>query len=167
MKKTISILLSICFIISIFIPDKVFASVEEGAEEWQDIFLSEEEFNGILSNNPNNEIRPIATGLINAYSIAISKNGNTLIIAGQTIGATGVIKSGFTKVTIQRRKDSSESWTDYKVYKDLYSDSNAYNLGKSYIVISGYQYRVTCTHYAKKNLLSVEKINNTSNTLSF
>ena len=109
----------------------------------------------------------MATGLINLYSIGISKNGNTLIIAGQTVGATGVIKCGFTKVTIQRRKDSSSSWTDYKIYEDLYVDGGTYPLAKSYIVISGYEYRVTCTHYAKKNLLSVQKIDNTSNTIKF
>ena len=167
MKRIISVTLSICFLFSLFIPDTAFASVEESVGEWQDIYLSEEEFNGILSNNPNNDVRPIASGLIVAYSIAISKDGNKLIIAGRTFGSTDVIKCGFTKVTIQRRKDSSESWTDYKVYEDLYNDAGIYNLAKSYIVISGYEYRVTCTHYAKKNILSVQKINNTSNTLSF
>lgn len=167
MKRIISVALSICFLFSLFIPNTAFASTKEGAGDWQDIYLSEEEFNEILSNNPNNDIRPLASGLINSYSIGISKNGNTLIIVGKTFGITGVIKSGFTKVTIQRRKDSSSSWSDYKIYEDLYSDSSLYNLAKSYIVISGYEYRVTCTHYAKKNIFSVEKINNTSNTIKF
>lgn len=167
MKRIISFTLSICFLFSLFIPNTAFASVEEGIGEWQDIYLSEEEFDAILSNNPNNEIRPLASGLIVAYSIAISKNGNTLIIAGRTFGSTEVIKCGFTKVTIQRRKDSSSAWTDFKTYEDLYSDSSLYNLAKTYIVISGYEYRVTCTHYAKKNILSVQKINNTSNTIKF
>lgn len=167
MKKIISLVLSICFLFSLFVPNTAFASAEEGEGDWQDISLSEEEFNEIISNNPNNEIRPFATGLINGYYIGISKNGNTLIIAGKTIGATGVIKCGFTKVTIQRRKDSSSSWTDFKTYEDLYNDAGIYALSKSYIVISGYEYRVTCTHYAKKNIFSVEKINNTSNTIKF
>lgn len=167
MKKFFSVVLSICFMFSLFIPNTAFASIEENVEDWQDIYLSEEEFNEILSNNPNNDIRPLASGLIDFYSIAISKNGNTLIIAGKTSGATSVIKCGFTKVTIQRRKDSSSSWTDFKTYEDLYVDARTYNLAKSYIVISGYEYRVTCTHYAKKNILSVEKINNTSNTIKF
>ena len=167
MKRIICAALSICFLFSLFIPDTTFASVEGKEGEWQDIYLSEEEFNAVLSNNKNNEIRPLASGLITFYSIGISKDGNTLIIAGKTSGAAGVIKCGFTKVTIQRRKDSSSSWTDYKVYEDLYNDSGIYALSKSYIVISGYEYRVTCTHYAKKNILSVQKINNTSNTISF
>ena len=160
-------MLSICVLFSLFIPNTVFASYEEGIDDWQDICLTEEEFNAVLSNNPNNDIEPFATGLINGYYIGISKDGNKLIIAGKTIGATGVIKSGFTKVTIQRRKDSSSSWTDFKVYEDLYNDATSYFLSKSYIVISGYEYRVTCTHYAKKNLLSVQKIDNTSNTIQF
>ncbi|MBQ6018626.1 MAG: hypothetical protein IJL26_00470 [Clostridia bacterium] len=44
-----------------------------------------------------------------------------------------------------------------------------YSIGisKSLTVTSGYQYRVTCTHYAKKSLLSTQKINNTSNTVTF
>lgn len=167
MKKVLAFALSICFLFSLFVPNTAFASVEEGVGDWQDISLSEEEFNEILTNNPNNEIRPLASGLILSYSIGISKNGNTLIIAGKTTGATGVIKCGFTKVTIQRRKDSSNAWTDYKTYEDLYNDAGIYALSKSYIVISGYEYRVTCTHYAKKNILSVQKINNTSNTIKF
>lgn len=167
MRKIISVMLSICFLFSLLIPNSAFASVENGQGDWQDIYLSEEEFNEILANNPNNDIRPLASGLIDAYSIGISKNGNTLIIAGKTSGVTGVIKCGFTKVTIQRRKDSSSSWTDFKVYEDLYNDAGIYALSKSYIVISGYEYRVTCTHYAKKNLLSVQKIDNTSNTIKF
>lgn len=167
MKKFISVALSILFLFSLYIPNTAFASAEEGEGEWQDIYLSEEEFNAILSNNPNNEIRPLATGLIDYYSIGISKDGNKLLIAGKTSCVTGVIKCGFTKVTIQRRKDSSSSWTDFKTYEDLYVDARTYNLAKSYIVISGYEYRVTCTHYAKKNILSVEKISNTSNTIKF
>lgn len=167
MKRIICILLSICFLFSLLIPNTAFASIDDEAGDWQDISLSEEEFNEILSNNPNNKIRPIASGLIDLYSIGISKDGNTLIIAGKTVGTLGVIKCGFTKVTIQRRKDSSSSWTDYKVYENLYNDAGSYALAKSYIVISGYEYRVTCTHYAKKNLLSVQKIDNTSNTIKF
>lgn len=167
MKRIISCALSICFLFSILIPNTTFASAKEEVGEWQDIYLSEEEFNEILSNNPNNELRPLASGLIDAYSIGISKNGNTLIIAGKTSGSSVVIKSGFTKVTIQRRKDSSSSWTDFKTYEDLYNDASSYYLAKTYIVISGYEYRVTCTHYAKKNILSVQKINNTSNTIKF
>ena len=30
-----------------------------------------------------------------------------------------------------------------------------------------YQYRVTCVHYAKKNFLSVQKIDNVSNVIQF
>ena len=167
MKKIISITLCMCFLFSLFIPNTAFALVEEETEEWQDIYLSEEEFNAVLSNNPNNDIRPLASGLINAYSIAISKNGNTLIVAGQTVGTMGVVKCGFSKVTIQRRKSGTTEWSDYIPYTDLYSESSLYNLGKSCLVTPGFQFRVVCTHYAKKNILSVEKIDNVSNIVTF
>ena len=59
-----------------------------------------------------------------------------------------------------------ENITDYKTYDDLYTDGHTYILSKSIAVASGYQYRVTCTHYAKKNLFSTQKINNVSNVVT-
>lgn len=167
MKKLFSLIIVGCLIFTLFIPINVFAAVGGESTEWKDIVLSNEEFEKILSNNPNNKIMPFASGLIDSYSIAISKNGKTLIIAGKTKGSSEVTKCGFTKVTIQRRTNSSASWSNYKTYTDLYSESRSYNLAKSITVLTGYQYRVTCTHYAKKNILSTQKIDNTSNTLTF
>lgn len=167
MKRIISLTISICFMFSLFVSNTAFASAEEEVYEWQDISLSEEEFNEILSQNPNNDTRPYATGLINGYYIGVSKDGNTLIVAGKTIGTTGVIKCGFSKVTIQRRKTGSTEWSDYIPYTDLYNDFNLYNLSKSCLVTPGFQFRVVCTHYAKKNILSVEKIDNVSNIVTF
>ena len=126
-----------------------------------------EEFEEILSNNPDNQITPLSSDLINRHSIAIQKNGNCLIIAGTTYGSSEVSKCGFTKVSIQRRSNSSASWSNYQTYSDLYNNSHQYILSKSISVPSGYQYRVTCTHYAKKNLVSTQKINGTSNILTF
>ena len=108
------------------------------------------------------------SNLIHAYAIAISRSGsNQLNIAGRTTGTTEVVKSGFKEVIIQRRTSSSTSWIDYVVYTDLYIDEIAYNLAKSTIVPTGYQCRVTCVHYAKKNFLSVQKIDNVSNVITF
>lgn len=166
MKKIISLSLTICFLFSLFIPNTVFASEEEMVE-WQDIYLSEEEFNAVLSNNSNNDIRPITSGLIDMYSIGVSKKDNTLIVAGKTIGIAGVVKCGFTKVTIQRRKTGTSEWSDYIPYTDLYNDAGSYVLAKSCLVTPGFQFRVVCTHYAKKNILSVEKIDNVSNIVTF
>lgn len=144
-----------------------FAAVGGEEAEWQDIVLSDEEFEEILSNNPDNQIMPLSSDLINRHSIAIQKNGNSLIIAGTTYGSSEVSKCGFTKVSIQRRSNSSASWSNYQTYSDLYNNSHQYILSKSISVPSGYQYRVTCTQYAKKNLVSTQKINGTSNILTF
>ena len=147
------------------IPNVALASVENDQPDWQDIVLTDEEFEIILANNPKNEINSISSGLIEKHTIAISKGANTLVIAGRTIGIIEVKQSGFTIVTIQRRQNNG-SWCTYKTYNDLLCDGRTYNLSKTITVPSGYQYRVVCTHYAKKNLLSTEKFENTSNIVT-
>jgi hypothetical protein len=106
-----------------------------------------------------------SSGLILSYGIAVSKSGSNLLIAGKTICDLDIIKCGFTVVTIKRRTSSSASWTTYKTYEDLYNSTSSYTLAKSIAVPTGYQYRVYCTHYAKKSLISTEKINNSSNII--
>lgn len=167
MKKVLKLSIVSLLLFTFLVPYTAFAKADETNLEWQDIELSEEEFNAILENNPANDIAPYTSGLITLYRIAISKSGNSsLVIAGQTNCSTGVVKSGFTIVTIQQRKNSSSSWSNCETYKDIYSESRVCNLSKTVPVTSGYQYRVTCTHYAKKNFLSTEKINNISNIVT-
>lgn len=167
MKKIYRLIIVGCLIFTLFIPTNVLAAVTEKQTEWQDIVLSEEEFDEILSNNPNNNISVYKSGLIDSYSIGISKNGNNLIIAGKTNCTSNVTKCGFTKVIVQRRSSNRESWRNYQTYKDLYKSARTYALSKKLSVSSGYQYRVICTHYAKVNVFSTEKIDNTSNTIKF
>lgn len=167
MKKIINLIITGCLIFALLIPQVAFAAVGGEEAEWQDIVLSDEEFEEILSNNPDNQIMPLSSDLINRHSIAIKKNGNSLIIAGATYGSSEVSKCGFTKVSIQRRSNSGASWSNYQTYSDLYNNSHQYILSKSISVPSGYQYRVTCIHYAKKNVVSTQKINATSNILTF
>lgn len=100
--------------------------------------------------------------LIHSYSLHLTKTGNTLNITGQTHGSTEVVKSGFKDLTIQRRKTSDDSWKDYYEYGNLYADATAANLNTTLVVESGYQYRISCKHYAKKNIFSVQTIANTS-----
>ncbi len=168
MKKILLSVISLVMVIITLVPT-AFAANEELAE-WQDLILTEEEFNAILANNTIHTVdeNTRASDLINLWAIAISKSGtNTLYIAGKTTGTTEVVKSGFKEVVVQRRANSSSSWTDYATYEDLYIDQFAYVLTKSLTVTSGYQYRVTCVHYAKKNIFSVQKIDNVSNILTF
>ena len=168
MKKILFSVISFVMVMFTLVPT-VFAT-NEGLAEWQDLILTEEEFNDILANNvihtADEDTR--ASGLISAYAIAISKSGtSTLNIAGKTTGTADVVKTGFKEVVVQRRANSSSSWSDYATYEDLYWDEFTYVLTKSLTVPTGYQYRVTCVHYAKKNFFSVQKIDNVSNILTF
>ena len=166
MKRITFLLILICLISILLTPTTTFASVDIEQQDWEDIILSNEEYTRILSQNPNNSISTSATTLIDDHKISISKKNNVLIIVGQTRGLPSTTKCGFSKVTIQRRKNSSTSWTTYKTYSDLYNNNSLYMLSKSLSIPIGYQYRVTCTHYAKKNT-TTQKINATSNTVSF
>ncbi len=103
-----------------------------------------------------------ATGLITTYGIAIAKSGTTLKIEGSTYGVSEVVKSGFKNLTVERRKTSSDSWTEYYSYGNIYRDTSSAYLYTELTVTSGYQYRVTCKHYAKKSLLVTQTISNTS-----
>lgn len=168
MKKAFLSIVSVIMIMFTIAPTSFAAN--EQLPEWQDLVLTQEEFNAILANNTIHTVDEDtrATGLIAAYAMAISKSGtNTLNIAGLTTGTADVVKSGFKEVVVQRRASSSASWSDYVTYEDLYITEIAYNLAKSLIVPTGYQYRVTCIHYAKKNIFSVQKIDNVSNVIQF
>lgn len=167
MKKVFKLMVISLLLFTFLVPYTAFAEIGGTDAEWQDIELSEEEFNNLLANNPNNSISTHTSGLITTYMISVTKSGKNLIITGRTSGTSEVVKCGFSKVTIQQRKNSSSSWSEYKSYTDLYSESRIYSLSKTIAVPSGYQYRVTCTHYAKKSLFSTEKISNTSNTVTF
>ena len=162
MKKILKLIVISLLLVSFLIPYTAFAETDA---EWQDIELTEEEFNAYLADNPNNAISTYTVGLIDGYMISASKSGKNLIVTGITRGITDVKKCGFTKVTIQVRFNSTAPWSTYKSYTDLYNDSILYILEKTIVAPTG-QYRVTCTHYAKKSLFSTEKINNTSNTVN-
>lgn len=169
MKKILRSLFIISLAVVMLVPT-AFAEEAEKLPQWYDVELTDEETAAILAMNPDNlttSENERATGLIHFYSIAISKSGNTLYVVGKTTGTADVVKSGFKEVVIQRRANSSSSWSDYIVYEDLYISEVGYNLAKAITVPSGYQYRVTCIHYAKKNFFSVQKIDNVSNVLTF
>lgn len=163
MKKLFMSAVIFILLFGMLLPTVVFAADGSQPEEWQDITLTEQEIEDILSLNPNNDISTYANNLINRYNIAINKNGSNLIIVASTIGTYEVKKSGFKEIVIQQRKSSSDSWSTYAKYTDLYLDNQTYTISKSLAVPSGYQYRATCIHYAKKNLFSVQKISNISN----
>lgn len=164
MKRVLKSLSLILLSFIMLVPTTAFADAEE-VPEWQDITLSEEEMEEILSPYMVDNTMSRASGLITYYGIAIQKSGTSLKIAGKTNCASGVTKCGFTEVIVQRRQRSTEGWSQYTRYTDLYSNSGGYVLTKTITPPSGYQYRISCTHYAKK-VLSTEKIANISNIVT-
>lgn len=165
MKKIIKTIFLVCLSFIMMIPTAAFAE-EETAPEWRDVTLSDEKFNEILEPYIVDNTRTRASGLITIYGIAIAKSGNELLIAGKTYGNADVTKCGFTKVIVQRKKASASTWSTYASFYDLYSNSTGYVLTKELTPPSGYQYRVTCTHYARENIFSTEKIDNISNIVT-
>lgn len=164
MKKTISKLLAIILSLLFIFQTSTVVFAEENPD-WQDATWTQEEFDNIYYSNPSNQISAFTSGLIFNYGIAISSSGSNLLIAGKTICDPDVVKCGFTEVIIKKRTSSSAAWTTYKTYKDLYNSASSYTLTKTISVPTGYQYRVYCTHYAKKSLFSTEKISNSSNII--
>lgn len=162
MKKLIPIVSFICAIIMCVSPVTAFASNSTENDD----FFSQEKFE-VLEYSYAVYPQTRATGLITSNNLGIAKSGNTLYISGHTYGNEDVEKCGFTEVIVERRINSNYSWSEYLVYEDLYSSSNKYTLSKSIAVSSGYQYRVTATHYAKKSLFSTEKITGTTGYLTF
>lgn len=150
-------------VITCFVPITAFAS--ESTEN--DVCFTQDELE-LLEQTSATGISPYSTGLISGHDIRVAKQGTTtLLISGYTYGSSEVVKCGFTKVIVQRKKSSETSWSNYKTYKDLYSESTKYNLSKSLTVDKGYQYRVTVTHYAKKSLFSTQKVDSTTGYLTF
>ena len=117
-------------------------------------------------DNGGDEIQ--VSGLIFNYDLtATKKNSTTLIVYGTTSCDPVVVKCGFKNLKVQRRANSSSSWSDYYDYGNVYDDSNFAAIGRDLPVDPGYQYRVTCKHYAKKNILNTQTISNTSNIVTF
>ena len=109
-----------------------------------------------------------ASGLILEFNLKVSKkNSTTLQIDGFTICDPIVVKCGFKSLKVQRKLNSSSSWSDYYDYGNDYVNTWAYTILKELSVDPGYQYRVTCKHYAKKNILNTQTISNTSNIVTF
>lgn len=105
------------------------------------------------------------TGLIYIYALEISVTGSSIKILAETYCDDSVVKSGFKNLIVQRKKVTDSSWSDYHDYGNLYSESYSASINTTLAVESGYQYRVSCKHYAKKNILLTQSISNTSNVV--
>lgn len=165
--KLVSIILSVIAMITCVLPTTAFAA--NSGINTDDVSFTDAEFEAL---NPiyveyEETSKARATGLITKRNIGIAKSGSALLISGYTYGTSDVEKAGFKEVVIERRKNSSSSWSEYKVYENLYSSNSSYTLKKSVTVPSGYQYRVTAIHYVKASLFSTQKIEVSTGYLSF
>lgn len=162
MKKVISVFIVMIMAICCLTPSYAFAA----SNSEFDAEFTQEEFES-LEHTYAASIQPYSTGLIINHTLGIAKSNSNLLITGSTSGNSSVVKCGFIKIVVQRRASSSASWSNYKTFNDLYSDSNYYKLSKTVSVAAGYQYRVTATHYAKKSIFSTQKLDATTGYLSF
>lgn len=167
MKKLLIKAIALMMALVCLCPVTAYAEEPELPEdvEWYDLNLTEEEAEEIMANNPQSSIQPYATGLISSYNIGVGADGNTLKVVAKTYGTIGVVKAGFTEIRVQRRKNVTQAWSDYATYSDIYNNTSSYLFSKAITVTGGYIYRATCVHYAKKNIFSVQKINNASNII--
>lgn len=107
-----------------------------------------------------------ASGLILYVNLKLTVSGTNLKIIADTRAVGDVVKCGFKNLVVQRKTAGSSTWSEYYDFGDVYVETNAISLSKTLSVTSGYQYRVTCKHYAKKSLLVTENISNTSNIVT-
>lgn len=158
MKRLFSFILCIVLAFSFSVFDT--AAIEDGSVE---PLLIDLELTGadVIDSDSSR-----ATGLITSYSLSLTHTGSTLNLRGETTAIIGVVKCGFKNLTVQRRKSSAYSWEDYYEYGDLYNNGVGAYLSTSLDVDAGYQYRLSCKHYAKKSLLVTQKISNTSNIVT-
>lgn len=158
MKKLLSLVLCAVLMFSFF-GMQATATTDEAFVPYVIDFVVTTEVSTLKTEDNNNR----ASNLINSYGLSLTKSGNTLYLEGATQCALEVVKCGYKDLTVQRRKTTSDAWKDYYEYGNVYAEATAAYLSTTLVVESGYQYRIYCKHYAKKNILSVETITNTSN----
>ena len=166
MKKFFKTALIVALCMITAFPFNSFA-VDSEKLQWYDIDITENEIQRILDLNPQNNASPKATGLIIAYNVGIDKDGTNLNLVAKITCDLDVVKCGFKKILIQRRSNANVAWSTCFTFEDLYDDDSDYTIARQIAVSSGYQYRAVCTFYAKKNILSTQKIELTSNVVTY
>ena len=166
MKKFFKTALIVVLCMIIVLPVNSFAAGGENVQ-WYNIDLAENEIQRILDLNPQNNASTRASDLILFYNVGIDKDGTNLNLVAKLTCDVDVVKCGFKKIVIQRRTNANVAWSTYLTYEDLYYDDFAYTIARRIAVTTGYQYRAVCTFYAKKNILSTQKIELTSNIVTY
>lgn len=166
MKKLFKTALIVALCMITAFPFNSFA-VDGEKVQWYDVDLSESEIQRILDLNPQNNASTRASDLILLYNVGIDKDGTNLNLVAKLTCDLDVVKCGFKKILIQRRATTSSAWSTCFTFEDLYYDDFAYTIARRIAVPTGYQYRAVCTFYAKKNILSTQKIELASNIMTF
>ena len=166
MKKKIKavFIIVLCFI-SIF-SSQAFA-FEKNDIEVSNIVLSQEEINEILALGNTYTPEERASGLILTATAAIDDDYKLLQFVGTMMCIGEVVKCGFENIVVQRRASSSSAWTHYYTFDDSYEESTSHTVIKAVTTNKGYEYRVVCNLYAKKNIFSVERIDMVSNIMAW
>lgn len=161
MKKIISLLICLTMLVSASAFD-ILASGDTLPEP--QVLNFELTSDGGFTEAGQNNTR--ASDLILGYALSLEKTGTTLKIYGQTYCDLDAVKCGFKNLVIQYRASSSDSWKEYHDYGNVYIEARAANLSTTLTAARGYQYRISCKHYAQRNFLSVQTIANTSNIVT-
>lgn len=165
MKKTLKNFLIIVLALLMIFPSTAYAAEDEAFKEWQDVTFTQEEIDEMTSLNSESQIMPLTSGLILTNSVSVTVKSGKLGIYAVTSCSSDVVKCGYKELIIQQRKKGAVAYGDYYAYTKLYKDGSSYVLSKTQTVPSGYEYRVVCTHYAKKNIFSTEKKVSCSSTV--
>ena len=161
MKKIIAVFLSLITLVSFSTFNISATDINYEVPVILDFVLTSNFDSNIATENDTR-----ASGLIQTTALGIAKEGSNLLIEGKTFCSIEVVKCGFKDLMVQRRATGDDPWRDYYEYGNVYTDGCTAGLSTKLSVARGYQYRVTCKHYAKKSLLVTQTISNTSNIVT-
>lgn len=153
-KKTIALVLALVSIFSF----EVFASDNSHIYEKKDVIL----FNGIETNTDNSTR---VTGLIGSYYIGVARHGDYMHLVAKVNCIPDVTKCGFKEIIVYRKVTGTTNWTFVRSYEDLYYNGCSHSVEIELQILPNFDYRATCIHYAKKNILMTQTIDDYSNVI--
>lgn len=151
LKKFVAIVLALISVFSF----EVFATTNSNIFENKDIIL----FNEFEENTTR------VTGLIGSYYIGISRDGDYMNLLAKINCIPDVVKCGFKEIKIYRKVTGTTNWTFVRSYEDIYYDGCGHTFATSLQILPNFDYRATCIHYAKKNILMTQTIDDYSNVI--
>lgn len=86
--------------------------------------------------------------IIHIHTISLKREKKTAILNLQTTTSVKATKVGFSSITLQQYNGGK--WIGYKTWKGQYSSGKEYQFTVSVPIVSGYNYRIICNHYAER-----------------